>query len=68
MKLLTKEEQKSYENPKISYICKKKIYLKDKKYRKARGYCHYTGQYRGTARSIWNLKYSEPKNVSHSFS
>ena len=35
MKLLTKEQQESYENTKISYICKEKFehkYLKDKKY------------------------------------
>ena len=31
MKLLTKEQQKSYENPKIGYNCKKKKYVKDKK-------------------------------------
>ena len=41
MKLLTKEQQKSYEDPKMCYICKEKIenkYLKDKKYRKVRGH------------------------------
>ena len=57
MKLLTKEQQESYENTKICYICKKKIenkYLKDKKY------CNYTGEYRGAEHSICNLKYSVP--------
>ena len=37
MKLLTKEQQESYENAKICYICNKKLenkYLEDKKYRK----------------------------------
>ena len=37
MKLLTKEQQESYQNAKICYICKEKSenkYLKDKKYRK----------------------------------
>ena len=46
MNLLTKEQQESYENAKICYICKEKfgnIYLKDKKYRKVRDHCHYTG-------------------------
>ena len=39
MKLLTKEQQESYENAKICYICQEKFqneYFKDKKYRKVR--------------------------------
>ena len=59
MQLLTKEQQESYENSKICYICKEKFqtkYLKDKKYRKVRDHCHYTGEYRGAAHSICNLK------------
>ena len=39
MKLLTKEQQESYENAKICYICREKIgnkYVKDKKYRKVK--------------------------------
>ena len=43
---------------------KKKIgnrYLRDKKYCKVRYHCHYTGEYRGAAHSIYNLKYSVPK-------
>ena len=70
-KLLTKEQQESYENGKICYICKEKIenkYLKDKKYRKVRDHCHSTGEYRGAAHSICNLKYSVPKKSSYSFS
>ena len=66
MKLLTKQQQESYENAKICYICKEKFenkYLKDKKYRKFRDYCHYTGEYRGAAHSICNLKYSVPKKI-----
>ena len=54
MKLLTKEEHESCENAKICYICKEKFenkYLKDKKYRKVRYYCHYTGEYRGATHS-----------------
>ena len=46
MKLLTKEQKESYENAKISYVCKEKFenkYLKDKKYRKVGDHCHYTG-------------------------
>ena len=46
MKLLTKEQQESYKNEKICQNCKEKLenkYLKDKKYGKVRGHCHYTG-------------------------
>ena len=42
---------------KICYICKEKFenkHLKDKKYRKVRDHCHYTGTYRGAAHSICN--------------
>ena len=66
MRLLTKEQQESYENPKTCYICKEKFenkYLKDKKYQKVRDHCHYAGEYRGAAHSICNLKYSVPKNI-----
>ena len=45
MKLLTKEHHESYENKKISYICKEKFENKcaiDKKYCKIRDHCPYT--------------------------
>ena len=44
MELLTKEQQESYKNAKITYICTEKFenkYLKDKKYYKVRDHCHY---------------------------
>ena len=50
MKLLTKEQQESYEKVKIYYICKQKLrdkYAKDKKYCKVRDHCNYIGDYRG---------------------
>ena len=58
--MLTKEQHESYENAKICYICEKKFenkYFKYKKYYKVRDRCHYTGEYRGVAHSIYNLKY-----------
>ena len=51
----------------MCYICKKKIennYVKDKKYRKVRDHCHYTGEYRGAAHRICNLKYTISKTIS----
>ena len=66
MKLLTKEQQESYENAKIFYICKEELenkYLKDKNYCKVRDHCHHTGEYRGVVHSIWNLKYSLTKRI-----
>ena len=66
IKVLTKEQQESYENAKICYTCQEKAeseYLKDKKYCKVRDHCHYTGEYRGAAHSICNLKYSAPKKI-----
>ena len=61
MKLLTNEQQKSYQNAKICYICKEKLkdkHAKNKKYCKVSNHCHYTGEYRGAAHSICNSKYS----------
>ena len=66
MKLLTKEQQESYENSKICYICKDKFenkYLKDKKYRKVKNHCHYTREYRGGAHNICFLNYGVPKKI-----
>ena len=60
MRLLTKEQQQSYENAKICYIFNKKFenkYLKDKVYYKVRDNCHYTWEYRSAAHSICNVKY-----------
>ena len=67
MMLLTKEQQKSYQNAKICHICKEKFEDKrdkDKNYQKIEDHCHYTGEYRGAAYSICNLNYSVPKEIS----
>ena len=66
MKLLTKEQQESNENAKIYCICKEKFenkYLKNKKKCKVMDHCDYTGECRGAAHSICNLKYSVPKKI-----
>ena len=67
MKLLTNEQKKSYKNAKICYIFTGKFedkYAKVKKYRKFRDHCHYTGEYRGPAHSICNLKNIIPKEIT----
>ena len=70
MKLLTNEQQESYENAKMCYISKEKFgdeYMKTKTFCKVRDHCHYTGQYGGVAHSTCNLKYSVPKKVLAAF-
>ena len=46
----------------ILYLWKKNLKRKYKSksinYRKVRDHCHYAGKYRGTAHSIWNLKFN----------
>ena len=37
------------------------------KYCKVRDHCHYTGEYRGAAHSVCNLKYSLPKKIPIAF-
>ena len=69
MKLITKEQQESYETVQIYYyICKEKFennYLKDKKYCKVTDHCHYTGEYRGAGHSKCNSKYTVPKKIAN---
>ena len=64
---LTKEELKSYQEAKVSYICGKGIlekFAKDKNYQKVRNYSHYTGKYRDAAHSIYNLKFNMPNEIA----
>ena len=41
--------------------------MKDKKYHTVRYHCHYTGEYRGAAHGISNLKYSLAKKIPIAF-
>ena len=69
-RFLTKEQQESYENAEVCYICIEKHenkYLKDNKHRQVRDPCHYTGEYRDNAHSICKLKYSVPKKIPLNF-
>ena len=69
MRLLIKEQQKSYETAKNCYICKERFEnkLKIKKYLKVRNHCHYPWENRGAVHSMYNLKYNVPKNVPIAF-
>ena len=42
-------------------------YTNDKKYRRVKDHCHYTGKYSGAAFSICNLEYSIPKEIHEVF-
>ena len=70
MKLLTNEQQKSYQKSKLYYICREKFEEKHftaKKHCKFWYHCHYTAEHRGAAHSVCILKYSIPKKNSNSF-
>ena len=41
--------------------------MKDKKNHNVRDHCHYTGEYRGAAQSIYNLKCSVPNKIPKAF-
>ena len=41
--------------------------MKDKKYRKVRDQCHYTGEYRGAAHRKYNLKRGAPRKIRIAF-
>ena len=51
-------------NSKKFVIYSKRMYDDDnKKYQKVRYHCHYTGNYRGAAHDICDLKYKTPKEI-----
>ena len=60
---MNKRRIKSHHDAKVCYICGKRIlkkFAKDKKYRKVKDHCHFTGKCRGVAHSICNLKFKVP--------
>ena len=65
---LTKKQWKKYKRLTKCHICYKPFTLRDPK---VRDHCHYTGLYRGPARSLCNLRYKIPSYIPvvfHNFS
>ena len=66
---LTNEENECYEMQQICYKRKRKFNtdkndeLVFKLYHKVRVHCHYTGEFRGAAHRICNLRYKTPKAI-----
>ena len=61
---LTEDEKESYENQELCHICDKQFYtVNNKKMKKVRDHCHYTGKYRGAAHSKCNLSYKIVKEI-----
>ena len=60
---LSEEENKFYEEQDVCHICRKKFNSdeKDKKYRKVKDHCHYTGKFGGAVHNNCNLRYKIPK-------
>ena len=68
IKLLNQEENNSYNEQEICYICEERFCVDkhDKDYinkKKVKDHCHCTGNFRGVAHSICNLKYKIPKEI-----
>ena len=66
---LNNEENVSYENDKVCYICKKEFNNDEndknsfKLHHNVRDHCNYTGKFRGEAHSIFNLRYKTPIEI-----
>ena len=66
MNLLTEEEKELYGNQELCHICDKEFCIdnnNNKEMRKVGDHCHYTGKYRGAARSKSNLEYKVVKEI-----
>ena len=61
----TDQENKSYLNQEICYICRKRFSTDDgkRKYHEVRDYCHYAEKYRKAAHNICNLRYKTQKEI-----
>ena len=59
---LRNEQHQLYENLKICLNFGHKK-TNEKNYRKVKDHCHYTGKYRSAEQSLFNLKYSVPKEI-----
>ena len=62
---LTEEKKNWHTMQKVCHICKK-VFSTDynnKKYHKVKDHGNYTGEYRGAAHDICNLRYKMPKEI-----
>ena len=57
---LPDKENRSYENQRRCYICKKRFTKNNKK---VRDHCHFTGKYRGAAHNKCNMNHKITKNI-----
>ena len=62
MQELTKEQQIAHDNAQYCHICKR-VLGTNKKHIKVRDHDHFTGEYRGTAHVICNLRYSKQIDI-----
>ena len=65
---LANKERELHVNKKSSNIFKEEFEdTADKNYHRVRNYCHYTGKYRCSSKSICNLRYKIPKEIPLDF-
>ena len=58
---LTIKEKIYHNEQKVCYVCKKECDISNRTHYKVRDDWHYTGEYRGAAHNICNLRYKIPK-------
>ena len=64
MKKLTKEQKESHKNAGLCWVCNSKFIKNSFNYKKVRDHDLYTGEYKGAAHSLCNLRYSEQRNLT----